>query len=284
MLWICPQRTFNINTGISFAFMRISNTAYISSGGRYVVKPKLKAQSSKLKAQSSKLKEKSNRLLYKPSSKILKGFTLLELIITVSLLSLVTAIAVPSFTTMVQNNRIRSTTNHIISSLQFARQTAVIEQTEVTACTPELGNPQSCALNNQWKNGVALLKGKAKVDAYTPPPPPAPPKQSAAPAEPRHPGYPDEPKHQGYPNEPKHPGYPALKYPPEPRLPSRAFPKHPPALELVPVPSVPPEPTPVGGGRHLAVYLTILLLNISPVIMIKELQMEFIEPTVSTYR
>jgi len=76
---------------------------------------------------------------------------------------------------MVQNNRIKSTTNHIVSTLQFARQTAAINKTSVTACTPIPGSPESCGLTYNWNNGVALLQGNAKIEAFTPPPLPVKP-------------------------------------------------------------------------------------------------------------
>jgi len=167
-----------------------------------------------------------------------------------------TAIAVPNFTKMVQNNRIKTTTNHIVGSLQFARQTASIEQTQVTACSPVPGNPDSCALANNWKNGVALLKGNAKVDKYTPPPPPTPPSPTAGPVEPSHPGYPAEPSHPGYPDAPKHPGYSSVPKP-SPNPPSKGtpptkrvvpYPKYP---ELLPYPPYPSKPS--GGSIFKAV-------------------------------
>jgi len=235
-----------------FAFSAYKNTAYISSGGRYAVK--LKAQSSKLKAQSSK---KLKTLFNKPLIKSLKGFTLLELIITISILGIVSAIAVPNFTTMVQNNRIKSTTNHIVSSLQFARQTAVIEQTQVTACTPVPGNPENCALSRNWQNGVALLQGKAKVDNYTPPPPPSAPQKTAGPTKPIKPPYPAKPAHPGYPAAPSHPGYPSkpqrASYPPKPvksAPPKKPVIYQPQPPRLVPVPPITPKPSDVDAGKH----------------------------------
>jgi len=128
---------------------------------------KLKAQSSKLKAQSSKLKP-----LITHSS--IKGFTLLELIITLSILGIITAVAVPNFVTMVQNNRIKNTTNHIISTLQFARQSAAINRKTVTACTPLPSDTSSCALTYNWNNGVLVLEGAANIQPATIPNPPQP--------------------------------------------------------------------------------------------------------------
>jgi len=82
---------------------------------------------------------------------------------------------------MVQNNKIKSTTNSIVSTLQFARQTAAINNTQVTACTPIPSSSESCASTYNWNNGVALLQGKVELAAFTPPPPPTKPTLSSPP-------------------------------------------------------------------------------------------------------
>jgi len=75
---------------------------------------------------------------------------------------------------MVQNNRIKSTTNHIVSTLQFARQTAAINNTQISACKP-VADKYNCALTTKWQQGVALLEGEAKVSQYKIPSPPTKP-------------------------------------------------------------------------------------------------------------
>jgi|GEM_PF-1729182 len=114
-------------------------------------------------------------LTYLIPAKSIKGFTLLELLLSLGVLSIATAVAVPNFSAMVQNNRIKSTTNSIVSTLQFARQTAVINNTQVTACTPIPGSSEICASTYNWSNGVALLQGNVELAAFTPPPPPTKP-------------------------------------------------------------------------------------------------------------
>lgn len=53
------------------------------------------------------------------------GFTLVELMITIAILAIISAFAVPSFNDMIQRNNRVSCTNEIIGALQLARSEAV---------------------------------------------------------------------------------------------------------------------------------------------------------------
>ncbi|WP_323847377.1 GspH/FimT family pseudopilin [Microbulbifer magnicolonia] len=53
------------------------------------------------------------------------GFTLIELMFAITILGIVMAVGVPSFTTMIQNNRMVTTTNDLNGTLQYARAEAV---------------------------------------------------------------------------------------------------------------------------------------------------------------
>ncbi|MEW5248929.1 GspH/FimT family pseudopilin [Microbulbifer sp. 2201CG32-9] len=53
------------------------------------------------------------------------GFTLVELMFTIAILGIVMAIGVPSFTTMIQNNRLTAAFNDLAGALHFARAEAV---------------------------------------------------------------------------------------------------------------------------------------------------------------
>lgn len=54
-----------------------------------------------------------------------RGFTLVELLVTVSVMSILMAIAVPSFARMIAANRLTAQTNELLASLNLARLEAV---------------------------------------------------------------------------------------------------------------------------------------------------------------
>lgn len=60
------------------------------------------------------------------------GFTLVELMITVAIAAILLGIAIPSFTEMMQRNRLTTITNNFLTSLSYARNEAIKRGAEVT--------------------------------------------------------------------------------------------------------------------------------------------------------
>lgn len=70
------------------------------------------------------------------------GFTLVELMVVVAILAIVTAIGVPSFNTMIQNNRLSAAVNDVSGALNYARAEAVRRgrTVQVDALSGDLSN------------------------------------------------------------------------------------------------------------------------------------------------
>jgi len=62
------------------------------------------------------------------------GFTLLELLGTMSIAAILVAFAVPAMTSTLKNSRMNSSVNDLVSSFNFARNEAVRRGVEVTVC------------------------------------------------------------------------------------------------------------------------------------------------------
>jgi type IV fimbrial biogenesis protein FimT len=80
-----------------------------------------------------------------------RGFSLLELIMTMSVAAILLTIAVPSFRYVTNANRISSEVNGLLGDLQFARSEAIKEGRYVSVCASSDG--QSCSASTAWQSG-----------------------------------------------------------------------------------------------------------------------------------
>lgn len=64
-----------------------------------------------------------------------RGFTLIELMVTIAVLAIVLGIAVPSFQDFVRKNRLVATTNNLVSALAMARSEAIKRAARVTVAS-----------------------------------------------------------------------------------------------------------------------------------------------------
>ncbi len=79
------------------------------------------------------------------------GFTLVELVIVVAMVAVLASIAVPSFASLIQRNRVAAEINSLVSDLQFARSEAIRRGLPVSLCTSADG--KSCLGTNAWHSG-----------------------------------------------------------------------------------------------------------------------------------
>lgn len=85
------------------------------------------------------------------------GFTLIELIVTLSVVSILAFVAIPSIKNILKDHRLSGYTNDLIADLNHARSEAVKRATPVTLC--KTSNPQSTSpacnttVADKWTTG-----------------------------------------------------------------------------------------------------------------------------------
>lgn len=93
--------------------------------------------------------------------------TLLELLTVIAVIAILMAIAVPSFVSLTQTNRVAGEVNALAGDLQFARAEAIKEGLPVSLCVANAAGT-SCSNVNTWQNGWIVFSdpnGNKVVDA-----------------------------------------------------------------------------------------------------------------------
>jgi len=87
--------------------------------------------------------------------KKLRGFTLVELMITLVIAAILLTLGVPSFTNLTKNNRLVTDANLFVASINIARSEAVKRRRNASVCvsTTYAGNPPTCTGGSDWSNG-----------------------------------------------------------------------------------------------------------------------------------
>ncbi len=88
-----------------------------------------------------------------------RGLTLLELLISLSVFSILTATALPGFSHLIQTTQTRTNAHRLYQNIQYARNTALAEHKVVTLCPSNDGI--ICAGSN-WQPGGLIFEDKNK--------------------------------------------------------------------------------------------------------------------------
>lgn len=95
-----------------------------------------------------------------------KAFTLIELMVTLSILAIVMALAIPSFKSSVANNRSAGAGGELVTALNIARGEAIKRGSYVTICASDTGT--SCLAAGNWAKGWLIFADDATSATATP--------------------------------------------------------------------------------------------------------------------
>jgi type IV fimbrial biogenesis protein FimT len=92
-----------------------------------------------------------------------RGFSLLELLVTIAIISIFLLIGLPNFHEFIVKNRVETQVQQIISAINYARSEAINRNQVITFC--KSNNRQTCG--GQWRDGQIILAGNEVLRAYS---------------------------------------------------------------------------------------------------------------------
>jgi len=98
-----------------------------------------------------------------------RGFTVIELMVTVGVVSILLAIAVPSISSMVKNNRLTTQLNMVMADVHLARSEAVKRGVRVIMCrsaNPNLNTPTCSGSAQDWTTGYLMFTAEDGNNTY----------------------------------------------------------------------------------------------------------------------
>ena len=98
--------------------------------------------------------------------RVTRGFSLIELLVTLSVAAILLAMATPSLAQFFRSNRVSSATNEVVLSLQLARAEAARRGRDVTLCRSTNGT--TCASGTAWATGWIVFQDAASSGAAAP--------------------------------------------------------------------------------------------------------------------
>ena len=84
-----------------------------------------------------------------------RGFTLIEVLVTLTVVGLLLAVGVPSFAEMLEELRLQGLSNDVLQQLMLARSEAIKRNARVALCTSADG--EQCTEDSPWERGWIMF-------------------------------------------------------------------------------------------------------------------------------
>jgi type IV fimbrial biogenesis protein FimT len=98
-----------------------------------------------------------------PKNLINRGFTLIELMVAVSILAVLVMLAIPDLQAFIASTRLTSATNDVLTTFSQARSNAIQSGTRFTVCRS--ANSTSCASSGGWEQGWIMFRDPTRSSA-----------------------------------------------------------------------------------------------------------------------
>lgn len=90
------------------------------------------------------------------------GFTLYELLLTLTLVAILSGLAMPSFGKIVANGRLRTEVDALFHAIHLARKESVVRRSVVSICPSFDGS--SCTATLDWSDGWIMFNNRDRDD------------------------------------------------------------------------------------------------------------------------
>ena len=85
-----------------------------------------------------------------------RGMTLLELLVSIAVMGIIAAIAIPSFNSLIKNSKISACLTNLTADLYLARSAAIRYNSHVIIC-PRNNNNNDCSESPHWEKGWIIF-------------------------------------------------------------------------------------------------------------------------------
>jgi type IV fimbrial biogenesis protein FimT len=84
------------------------------------------------------------------------GLSIVELIVTLVVLSIMAAVSIPLITSVVNSSRVTGSANEVLGAVQTARMEAIRRNSRVAICGSLDANPTNCAGGGNWESWAVI--------------------------------------------------------------------------------------------------------------------------------